>query len=397
MNKHQKRLLIAGGGYADIPLILAGKKLGYRVISSGNRPGELGHQYADEYRPADFSDPDAILHLARDLNVSAICACCNDFSALSAAYAAEKMGLPGHDNYETARIIHHKDLYRKFAHEHGIPAPQAMGFSTKPEALAGMLQMPLPLIVKPVDLTGGKGMSTIRERAEEEAAVEKAFSISRSKRIVAEEFIEGSRHGFSAFLVDGRVVFHFSDNEHYFLNPYLVSGASVPSIVSPEIETMLCAETEKIAGLLSLKPGIFHVQFILHNGRPVIIEICRRAPGDLYIRLVELATGVDYASWIVRASAGLDCTDLRQACTKGFFLRHCVMSAKPGRIRNVAIDQSVEKNIVEQYMWWKTGDEIGDAMTAKAGIVFLRFESMDEMLDRAERMQELIRVDMEYA
>ena len=73
--------------------------------------------------------PDAILALARELKISAICACCNDFSALSAAYTAEKLGLPGHDDYRTSQIIHHKDEYRKFASANGIPTPRALSFT----------------------------------------------------------------------------------------------------------------------------------------------------------------------------------------------------------------------------------------------------------------------------
>lgn len=110
-----KKLLIAGGGYADIPLIFSAKKLGYHVITTGNRPDELGHLYSDEYHQADFSDIKTMLTLSKQLKISAICACCNDFSALSSAYVAENLGLPGHDSYNTAKIIHHKDLYRQFA------------------------------------------------------------------------------------------------------------------------------------------------------------------------------------------------------------------------------------------------------------------------------------------
>jgi len=391
----RKKMLIAGGGYADIPLILAGQKIGYRVITSGNRPEELGHRYSNEYRPADFSNPDAILRLARKLDVSAICACCNDFSALSAAYAAEEMGLPGHDSFETAQIIHHKDRYREFALAHGIATPRALGFTSREEALAGIKELPLPLIVKPVDLTGGKGMTTLRRSDDEAAAIDKAFAISRTKRIVVEEFIEGTRHGFSAFLVDGRVAFHFTDNEHYFLNPYMVSAASAPSIVPESAVKMLCADAKKIAGLLKLKTGIFHVQFIMQDGMPVIIEICRRAPGDLYIRLVELATGENYPKWIVSAEAGLDCGAIRQAAPRGCYTRHCIMSATPGRVRDIVFDSSIEKNIVDQFIWAKKGDMVADVMTSKFGIVFLRYQSQTEMLDKTQRLQQLIRVETE--
>lgn len=395
MKPEEKRLLIAGGGYADIPLIVAAKKLGYHVVTSGNRPEDLGHNYSDEFHNADFSDPEAMLSLSRQLQISAICACCNDFSAITASYVAEKLGLPGHDSYETTKVIHHKDLYREFASANGISTPKARGFSNTIAARDEITVFRFPIIVKPIDLTGGKGISVATNRSEAKASLESAFSISRAKRVVVEEFLEGTRHGFSAFLRDGRIVFFFSDNEHYFLNPYMVSAASTPSIVSAEVEQSLCAESEKIAALLSLKTGIFHIQYIVKDNIPVIIEICRRAPGDLYLKLVEHATGVDYSTWIVKAAAGLDCSGINQVEPTGFFTRHCVMSFKPGRVKDIIFDPAIEKNVIDQFMWWKKGDYIADIMTSKFGIVFLEFNSMEEMLDKTERMQELIRVETE--
>lgn len=386
-------MLIAGGGYADIPLIKSAQQMGYYVITSGNRPSDLGHRYSDEYHPADFSDPEAILALARDLKISAICACCNDFSALSAAYTAEKLGLPGHDPFRTAQIIHHKDEYRKFALANGIPAPKALCFVNKQEALQGITSIPFPVIIKPVDLTGGKGISIINDMAEAEPAIDKSFAVSKAGRLVAEEFITGSRHGFSVFLYNGRVVFYFSDNEHYFLNPYLVSAASTPSTAPSFVNQRLCDQSEKIASLLSLKTGIFHIQYIFKdNKEPVIIEICRRAPGDLYIKLVEHATGVDYPAWIVKASTGLDCSGLSHAEPKGCFVRHCVMSAAPGRVKDVVFDPDIRKKVIDQFMWWKQGDLITDVMTAKCGIVFLKFDSREEMMEKTDRLQETIKV-----
>jgi len=391
----KRRLLIAGGGYADIPLILAAKKLGYHVITSGNRPDELGHRHSDHYEPADFSDAEAMLALAQHLKIDAIVPCCNDFSALSSAYVAHRLDLPGHDACETSMIIHHKDSYRDFALAHGIPAPKAKAIECVVQAMHEAASLRLPIIVKPVDLTGGKGMTKVRSAEEVPPAVEKALQASRAKRVVIEEFLSGSRHGFSTFIRDGRVVFYFSDNEHYFLNPFLVSAASAPGDVSPSVEKTLCGWIEKIASRLSLVTGIVHVQYMLRGDGPVIIEICRRAPGDLYVRWVELATGVPYAEWILRAFAGLDCSDVTMVGPKGFTTRHCVMSAKPGRVKDVVFDASIKKNVIDRLMWWKPGDPVTDVLTSKFGIVFLRFDSREEMLDKTERMQQLIRVETE--
>ena len=391
---YKKKLLIAGGGYAEIPLIKAAQKLDFHVITSGNRSEELGHQISDEYHPADFSDPEAMLELAKSLHIDAICPCANDFSAISSAYVAEQLGFPGHDSYETTKLLHHKDSYRKFSLSYGIPTPLAKGFEDIEGALLAVKNFRFPVIVKPVDMTGGKGISKIENISEARLALENAFSISRSKRIVIEEFIVGSRHGFSTFVRDGKVVFHFSDNEHYYKNPYMVSAASTPSVVPAEAIDLLVHQTEKIASLLSLKTGVFHVQFILSNNGPIIIEICRRPPGDLYIKFVEHATGVDYSSWIVKSSAGLDCSALTQKEVPGFFTRHVVMAGQAGFLREIVIDSEIEKNIIDQLMWWKPGDRIDNYLIAKFGIVFLKFDSMEEMLCKTDNMQTLIHANV---
>jgi biotin carboxylase len=390
-----KKLLLVGGGYADIPLIISAKKLGYYVITTGNRPDDLGHCYSDEYRNCDFSDCEAILALAKKLNISAICPCCNDFSALSAAYTADRLGLPGHDSYQTATIIHHKDKFREFAGVNNIPSPRAMGFSDLGEAINSIEALSFPSIIKPVDLTGGKGISVVNNKREALVAIKKAFAISKAKRIVSEEYICGSRHGFSSLIYKGKVSFYFCDNEHYYLNPYLVSAASTPSTISDTVKQKLCFETERIASLLSLKDGIFHVQFILKNNEPEIIEICRRPPGDLYIKLVEYATGIDYPNLILKGFTGMNCSEIMHSDSKRFITRHCIMSAKQGKLQNITFDKSVQKNIIHKFMWWKKGDIITDYLTAKFGIVFLEFQSMEEMLNKTKLLNELIKVQVE--
>ena len=131
-----KRMLLAGGSHADIPMIRAAKALGYHVITSGNRPQDLGHAHADKTCLADFSDREAIRSLAEGLHVDAILSSCNDFSALSCAWAAEQLGLPGHDPYEVALTLHHKDRYREFALANGVATPGAVGCSSATEARA---------------------------------------------------------------------------------------------------------------------------------------------------------------------------------------------------------------------------------------------------------------------
>jgi len=388
------KMLIAGGGHADIPLILAAKRLGYYVITTGNIPYQLGHNYSDDYINGDFSDKSRMYEIAKNQNISAICPSCNDFSALSCAFVAEKLGLPGHDSYRISKIIHHKDCYRKFALKNGIPTPDAKWSDNKKDAHKYVNNLKFPLIVKPVDLTGGKGISKIYEKKQVKKAVDKAFSMSKAKRVVIEEFLEGSHHAISLFLRDGKVVFHSSEDEGYYLNPYLVSAVSTPAIISKKVIKELCHLSEKIAKILFLKTGILHIQYILSKGKPFIIEITRRAPGDLYIRLVEIATGAKYSEWIVKGFAGLNCDDVKEYENKGYYTKHCIMPSHSGILNNIKFAECIKQYIIEKFMWWHKGDKIIDYLTTNFGIVFLKFDSKEKMIKLTKKLPELIHCEI---
>lgn len=395
MNKCPK-LLLVGGNFSDIPLIISAQELGYYVITTGNRPDDPGHNYSDQHVSEDFSDCKAIFNLAQKLDIAAICSGCNDFAALSAAYTAEKLNLPGHDSFDISQIIHHKDSYREFAQKNNIPTPKTFNFKKLQDAQKEIIHFPYPVIIKPVDLTGGKGISVASNQKKAEIAVKKAFNASKAKRIVVEEFIEGTKHGYSAFLVNQKVVFSFFDNEYYHLSPYLVSAAAAPGSVSQEVQSNLTIQSEKIASLLKLKDGIFHVQFILTSDQnPIIIEICRRAPGDRYIDLVTYATKVNYPKWIVKAASGKDCSALRPKQISNNIVRHCIMSYNHGSVKKLSYYHNIEKYIFKKHLWWNKGMKITDPLVEKLGILFLKFDTYEEMLRITPQLQDIIKVELE--
>ena len=413
-----KKMLLLGGGHAEIPLIQAAHELGWYVITTGNAREGLGHPYADKNVFADFSDKDAMLELAKSEGVQAVCSGCNDFALLSTAYVCEKLGLPGHDSYATSLEIHHKDKYRALATRLGIPTPRAITVrvSNRTENCADfettIAQLTFPIIVKPVDLTGGKGIHRAANADEARVAYKDACSRTRQDHIVVEEFVQGSNHGFSAMLVKGKVAFAFSDNEQYYINKYMVSGANSPSTSNNKTLAMLREYSERIAQELHLVDGILHIQYIERaDGTPVIIEICRRPPGDLYIKFVKYATGIDYPKFIVLAETGEDISGIADVPTQGFWLRHCIMAdcqagdtlvtsdASPasdklceGFVRDVTFAPEIQGNIVEKFLWYKPGEVVADKLTYKAGIVFFKFNTLAEMQDKTARMTELAKI-----
>nr|VFK39986.1 MAG: Carbamoyl-phosphate synthase L chain, ATP binding domain [Candidatus Kentron sp. TC]VFK41208.1 MAG: Carbamoyl-phosphate synthase L chain, ATP binding domain [Candidatus Kentron sp. TC] len=389
-----KKLLLLNGSHSDIPLILSGKELGYHVITTGNIPELIGHEYADEYHLADFSDCDAILRLAERLKIDAVCSCANDFGAITAAYVAEAMGLPGHDPHEIALTIHHKDRFKRFSSENALTTPMARGYATPDSALADGAHFSFPLLVKPIDLTGGKGISKVESSEYLSEAIHKAFSVSRARRIIVEEFIEGSLHSFSAFIVDGRIVFYFCDNEFSYLNPFLVSTSAAPAIGIDRVVDQLISQLERLVSQLSLVNGVLHAQYILEGNTAWIIEITRRCSGDFYPNPVTASCGLDWAEWIVKAEIGADCADFPEVEQRGYYGRHCIMSNADGIVEDILIDERIRPNIHGSFMMWKPGRRVSDFMVDKLGIVFLRYGSMDEMLEKTSNLNRLIRVGL---
>ncbi len=391
----KKKLLILNGSHSEIPLIKSAKNIGFYVITSGNNPKLIGHQYADEYCFADYSDPDAVLKIAKKMNIDAVCSCCNDFGIISASYISEKMHLPGHDSHETTKILHHKDLFKKFTIENNIATPFAEGFNNIERALSSIKQRKFPLIIKPIDMSGGKGVSLVRAEQDVSDAVELSFSYSHAKRIVIEDFMEGTQHSFSTFIVKGKVVFYFSDNEYSYPNPYLVSTSAAPSVNVNEVADDLIKAIEKMTKKLSLKDGIFHIQYIYNNNKAYILEITRRCSGDLYPYPVDYSTGFDWAGWIVNAETGMDCSDFPVVSQKGFCGRHCIMSTRNGMIKNIIIDKKIEDNIYDKLIWLQAGDLINNYLADKAGVVLLKYDSMNEMLDKTKSINQFIYMDVE--
>ena len=86
----KKKLLILNGSHSEIPLIKSAKSLGFYVITTGNYPKLIGHQYSDEYWFADYSDKGAVLDIAKKLNVDAVCSCANDFGIITASYVSKR-------------------------------------------------------------------------------------------------------------------------------------------------------------------------------------------------------------------------------------------------------------------------------------------------------------------
>lgn len=388
-----KKLLITGGSHAEIPLIRAARELEFYVITTGTNVDGLGHKEADKYINGDFSDKKFIYHLAKSEEVSAIISGCNDFAYLSTAYACEKLGLPGHDSFENARKIHHKDSFRRVQKALEIKYPRAIKIQNESQLKNVLDDFSLPVMVKPVDLTGGKGCSVCNTENEVFTAFRNALKVTREKYILIEEYVSGTNHGASFLLKNQKVVFTVFDDEQYFKNKYLVQGASMPSLsVSQSAIFSIINDVEKVSNHLKLVDGLFHVQFIIDKtGYPVMIDPCRRSPGDLYTLLAKYTTEIDYPMEITMSEVGLPLSE-SYPVRYNFIARQCIMADRNGKVNEIYISDKVKKYIVDQMVWGKCDEEISDFMKYKAGILILKFPDFITMQNILADFHQLVKI-----
>ena len=172
-----KKILLLGGSSQQVVAIETAKQLGLNTVLCDYLPDNPGQYHADKFYQVSTTDKDAILKVAQDEQVDYIIAYASDPAAPTAAYVAEKLGLPTNP-YKAVETLCNKDMFRDFLAAHGFNAPRAAGFTSKNDAKADIENFTLPIIIKPVDSSGSKGATVLHELDGLDEALDFAFSFS---------------------------------------------------------------------------------------------------------------------------------------------------------------------------------------------------------------------------
>ena len=360
-----KKVLMLGGAMQQIPVIRCAKEMGLYVITCDYSPENPGHEYADEYHNVSTTDLPGVLELSKKLGINGIIAYASDPAAPTAAYVANKLGLPGNP-YGSVKLCTEKDLFREFLRKHGFNTPQACGYSRFEDAYADISRFSFPVMVKPVDSSGSKGVVKIHGKEELKGAVNEALSYSRGGRFIVEEFIrkKGYQVSGDGFSVDGKLMFTSYGNELYSsgggTREYVALGEFWPSLLSAEMKAKIDSEIQKLITALGMKTSAYNIEAIVDEKDDVyILELGPRNGGSYIPQLIRYATGVDLVRYTVLGALGEDCSGLSMAETKGCYSNYMIMSHEPGKFKGLRFDERFEReNLLEVHCSYKEGDEV---------------------------------------
>jgi len=394
----QKRILFLGGSKFQIPPIKYAKEEGHYVITCDYLPDNPGHQYADEYHNVSTTDEEAVLKLAIELNVDGIVAYASDPAAPTQAYVGNKLGLPSNP-YESVKILARKDYFRDFLKKHNFLVPISQSFYDLEEAYVWFEELRKPIIVKPVDSSGSKGVTQIKIKEELEKAFNYALEFSREKKVVLEEFFvrDGYQVAGDGFVVDGELVFRCWANEHFdeMCSPYVPIGESFPSIMNNYTLTQAHSETQRLLSLLKMKSGALNFDFHYDSeGNFSFLELGPRNGGNLIPEVIKYSTGVDLVKYTVDSALGLDCSSLKMKDTKGFYSSYMLHALEDGKVKEIWYSDEIKKNIIEENIFIEIGDEVNKFSGSHntLGTMIMKFDTEREMLEKMDDMNRYLKV-----
>lgn len=395
-----RKILFLGGSKQQIPAIQYANNKGYYTILCDFLPDNPGQYYANKFYCVSTTDKAKVLKIGINHNIDGIVAYASDPAAPTAAYVAEKLGLPTNP-YKSVELLTNKDKFRSFLAEHKFCTPRAKGYSSIEHAKREITNFKLPVIIKPVDSSGSKGVSKLTDIKKLEEQINYALKFSKIKRIIIEEYVEmkGYQVAGDGFSVDGKLVFRCFANDHFNsegLNPYVPISASFPYNNSVEIHEKIHNEIQRLFDLLEMRTGAYNFDIrIDENDNVYIMEIGPRNGGNYIPQVIKYATGIDMIDLTIKAALGEDCSNIRMTEPSGFWSYFSIHSSQPGILKDIKIDEKVKmNNIVESHMNYKCGDRIPAFTGANGsiGILIMKFKSMDEMLNMMDNSCKWIKV-----
>lgn len=399
MSETPKKIMLLGGLRYLIPLIDAAHEMGMKVITCDYLPDNIAHKYSDIYCNVSIVDGAAVLKAAQEQGIDGITSFAVDPGVVSAAYVQQEMGLPG-CSYESVKILQNKDLFRAFLREHGFNCPWSYGFSSVESALAATPQFSYPVIVKPTDSAGSKGVSRVDSADEIEKAVTEAFSKSISGNIIVEEFIEksGDSFGSDSFAVNGKLVFDAYYDQWFDQaspNPYTPGAEIWPSLITEQVRAELNSELQRLITLLGIQTSIFNIEArIGTNGKVYIMEVSPRGGGNRLSEVIRMGTGVDLITNTVRAAVGLPTIGIEQKDFDGSWAILALHSEESGSFSHLDIAPELRPHVVEEALLVQPGEPVRAFKGANDAIghLIIRFDTVAETRHIIEHMADYVKV-----
>lgn len=299
-----QKLAIIGANDFQNQLIIKAKEMGIETHVFAWEEGAVGKKNADFFYPISIVEKEEILKKCQEIGINGICSIASDLASITVNYIAEKMSLVG-NGIDSSIIATNKYLMRKAFEHNGDPSPKNFRSDELNEQIINSLE--LPLIVKPVDRSGSRGITKITDKSQLYDAIQIAESLSFDKKAMVEEFIEGKEYSVEYISYRGTHTFLALTEKFTTEAPHFIeTGHIQPAYVSPVILEKIQSIVSHALNSLKIKNGASHSEIKINtDGTIKIVEIGGRMGGDcIGSDLVQISTGFDFVKMVIDIALG---------------------------------------------------------------------------------------------
>lgn len=394
--------MLLGGSAAQLIAIQKAKELGYHTVVCDYLEDNPGQYEADAFYLVSTTDKDAILKVAQEEKIDGIVAYSSDPAAPTAAYVAEKMGLPG-IRYDLAKAFCEKQLFRKFLSDNGFNTPKSIKIEI-PYNFEGVDidGFHFPVIVKPTDSSGSKGVTVLYDKEGLSDALDYASKYSRNGTLIIEEFIQRD-HPFvieaEIFVIDGVIVSWGLINSirDKSSNPLLPAAYSYPLELPEQRELIVRSELSKLIGACGKVFGAFNIEMIIdESDRLFFIDAGPRNGGNMLPEFMTMISGKDIVAATIKNAMG-ETTDIDvelDGKSGGFWGMGVLHTSLTGNYSHIDYSKEAKRALIREEIQKKIGDKVVpfDRCNDLVGLSFFKFDSLKEMDDVMCNMQDSMKV-----
>lgn len=388
--------VVLGGTTAHGALIKALKGRGYFTVLVDYLDYPPAKTHADLHVQESTLDPDAVVGVARRLKAKLVLSLAVDQANVVACLVGERLGLPVPYSSRTAWLVTDKGLMKDLMRRRNIPTSPFMVVTKERQAEGHALRW--PLVVKPVDATGSKGVRCVNTQVEMESYLTEALALSRAGRAIVEEFVDGTEVQVDYFVQDGhphRVMTREKMKADLGSGTVLQSiGSMVPAEMSGAAMAILDAAAKEIASGLGLRSTPLFIQAMVLDDKVQVLEFALRIGGGLSFAMIKRFRGFDIMEAAVDACLG-NRVQVSLAPVQGT-RSTCLVYTRPGIFGRVeGIEQLLSSGVIDDFYLFKTpGMRIGTTMasTDRVAAFIVSANSRGGALEKISQALETIKI-----
>jgi biotin carboxylase len=301
-----RNIIVLGGGEDQIPAYREARRLGYRVIGVDQRPDALGAAEADRFLCMTSRDPAAIAATLGPIDVAAVISPASDAAQESVAELSRIYGTAHQPSPGALRCSVDKGFFRALVARLGLPSHAYVQDGGTETLLAAAGRMRYPLIVKPADSSGSKGITAIGTPADLRGAIEHAWKYSFSHQVIIEEIVSGRHCSAECFFTGGELGFMAVTDRTITGPPEMISLAHVvPADLDASVHARLREAIVMICAEAGHERGPVNLDFVLTPGGDIhFIEMGARLGGNGMPLMVRHAFGLNTVEAAIRLALG---------------------------------------------------------------------------------------------